>query len=152
FHNLLKFRVGGHDPSSQYGSPQPRICSRQWRQARRELIAVWTTRFEKILHPTGTIPILLHLMIDWQMNMNLTRSIVAQLLLYAAGMFGFIAALANEPPAQKPAAKLGTVFRDCADCPEMVMLPSGRFVMGAPAGEEEREKAPDYFRGHSVPQ
>src|SRR5580704_13063269 len=45
-----------------------------------------------------------------------------------------------------------TQFRDCPNgCPEMVMLPRGRFVMGAPPGEEERENAPDYFRGHSVP-
>jgi formylglycine-generating enzyme required for sulfatase activity len=92
---------------------------------------------EKILHRTGTIPILLHLMSDWQMNMNRTRSIVALLLVYAAGMFAFIAALANEPPAEKPAAKPGTVFRDCPDCPEMVMLPRGRFVMGTPPAEEE---------------
>jgi len=56
-------------------------------------------------------------MSDWQMNMNLTRSIVALLLLYAAGMFAFIAALATEPPAEKPAAKPGRVFRDCQDCP-----------------------------------
>jgi formylglycine-generating enzyme required for sulfatase activity len=34
----------------------------------------------------------------------------------------------------------------------MVMLPPGRFIMGTPPGEEERENAPDYFRGHSVPQ
>jgi sulfatase modifying factor 1 len=100
----------------------------------------------------GTIPILLHLMSDWQMNVNLTRSIVALLLLCAAGGFAFIAALADEPPADKPAAKPGTVFRDCPDCPEMVMLPLGRFVMGAPPGEEERESAPAYFRGHAVPQ
>jgi formylglycine-generating enzyme required for sulfatase activity len=48
--------------------------------------------------------------------------------------------------------KAGTVFRDCPDCPEMVMLPQGRFVMAAPPGEEERENVMDYFRGHSVPQ
>ena len=48
--------------------------------------------------------------------------------------------------------KAGTVFRDCPDCPEMVMLPQGRFVMGAPPGGEERENVMDYFRGHSVPQ
>src|SRR5262249_57056239 len=96
--------------------------------------------------------ILAHLMSNWQMNLNLTRSIFALLLLSAAGMFAFIAALANEPPVEKAAAKPRTVFRDCPDCPEMVMLPLGRFVMGAPPGEEERENAPDYFRGHSVPQ
>ncbi|MBK7675778.1 MAG: formylglycine-generating enzyme family protein [Candidatus Accumulibacter sp.] len=27
-------------------------------------------------------------------------------------------------------------FRDCADCPEMVIVPAGRFTMGAPASEE----------------
>ena len=36
-----------------------------------------------------------------------------------------------------PNAKLkpGTVFRDCEDCPEMVVLPAGRFQRGAPTGE-----------------
>ena len=30
------------------------------------------------------------------------------------------------------------VFRDCADCPEMVVVPAGSFTMGSPAGEEGR--------------
>jgi len=29
----------------------------------------------------------------------------------------------------------GTIFRDCPDCPEMVVIPAGSFVMGASAGE-----------------
>ena len=70
------------------------------------------------------------------MNMNLTRSIVALLLLCAAGMFAFIAALANEPPAEKPAPKPGTVFRDCQECPEMVVIPAGAFTMGSSASEK----------------
>ncbi len=33
----------------------------------------------------------------------------------------------------------GQVFRDCADvCPEMVVVPSGSFMMGSPASEEGR--------------
>ena len=28
----------------------------------------------------------------------------------------------------------GTVFRDCPDCPEMVVVPAGSFMMGSPAG------------------
>jgi formylglycine-generating enzyme required for sulfatase activity len=36
------------------------------------------------------------------------------------------------PPARMQA---GTVFKDCADCPEMVVIPAGRFVMGSPESE-----------------
>jgi len=32
----------------------------------------------------------------------------------------------------------GTVFRDCPDCPEMVVVPAGSFMMGSPAGEASR--------------
>ena len=52
--------------------------------------------------------------------------------------------------AQKPAP--GKSFRDCSNgCPEMVVVPQGRFTMGAPAGEEP-ENLPDPYRGHSAPQ
>ena len=33
----------------------------------------------------------------------------------------------------------GERFRDCADCPEMVVLPAGAFVMGSPADEVGRQ-------------
>ena len=33
---------------------------------------------------------------------------------------------------------VGRVFRDCPDCPEMVVVPSGDFMMGSPALEEGR--------------
>src|SRR5207247_1590600 len=66
-----------------------------------------------------------------------TLSIVALCLLSAVGMFALIAALANEPVAQKPAAgKPGKIFRDCPDCPEMVVLPAGSFTMGSSAEEK----------------
>jgi formylglycine-generating enzyme required for sulfatase activity len=39
---------------------------------------------------------------------------------------------ANEIGAAKP----GTVFRDCPDCPEMVVLPAGSFTMGSSAEEK----------------
>ena len=32
----------------------------------------------------------------------------------------------------------GETFRDCADCPEMVVVPAGAFMMGSPASEKER--------------
>jgi formylglycine-generating enzyme required for sulfatase activity len=43
--------------------------------------------------------------------------------------------------AQASAARVpGTVFRDCAECPEMVVVPPGRFAMGSPASEVGREE------------
>src|SRR5262249_50437028 len=66
-----------------------------------------------------------------------TRAIVALLLLSAGAIVALMAALANEPAAQKPAAgKPGTVFRDCRECPEMVVIPAGSFTMGSPASEK----------------
>jgi len=71
------------------------------------------------------------------MNLNRTQAIAALLLLSAVGMFALIAALANEPAAQKPAVgKPGNVFRDCPDCPEMVVIPAGAFTMGSSASEK----------------
>jgi formylglycine-generating enzyme required for sulfatase activity len=35
-------------------------------------------------------------------------------------------------------AKRGDVFKDCAKCPEMVVVPPGSFAMGSPASEEGR--------------
>ena len=32
----------------------------------------------------------------------------------------------------------GEMFRDCAECPQMIVLPLGRFIMGSPQNEAER--------------
>jgi sulfatase modifying factor 1 len=54
--------------------------------------------------------------------------------------------------AHMPAPAPGRSFRDCSSgCPEMVVVPKGRFIMGFAAGEED-ESLPDWLRGHSVPQ
>lgn len=41
------------------------------------------------------------------------------------------------PDAQ--AAQIGRTFRDCSDCPEMVMVPAGSFLMGSSAAETARD-------------
>ncbi len=33
----------------------------------------------------------------------------------------------------------GQTFKDCAECPEMVVIPAGRFLMGSPASEAGRD-------------
>ena len=36
------------------------------------------------------------------------------------------------------ALAVGSVFRDCVECPEMVVVPSGSFLMGSPNSEDDR--------------
>ncbi|TVQ36298.1 MAG: hypothetical protein EA370_08380 [Wenzhouxiangella sp.] len=40
-----------------------------------------------------------------------------------------------------PAPPPGTVFRDCPQCPELVVIPAGRFLMGSPADEPQRNNS-----------
>ncbi len=40
---------------------------------------------------------------------------------------------------QKPARQAGETFRDCAQCPELVVVPAGSFMMGSPADENGRK-------------
>ena len=47
---------------------------------------------------------------------------------------------------------VGSIFRDCSDCPEMVVLPAGRFMMGSPTGEAGREPREGPQREVSVAQ
>ena len=53
-----------------------------------------------------------------------------------------VAAARKEEPAQaadaKPRWEVGKKFRDCAGCPEMVVVPSGSFEMGSPDSESGR--------------
>ena len=55
------------------------------------------------------------------------------------GLFGMMTLLAA--PAAKAAeadVHSGATFRDCDDCPEMVVIPAGDFVMGSPSSEPGR--------------
>lgn len=39
--------------------------------------------------------------------------------------------------------KPGQTFRDCNDCPEMIVIPTGNFMMGSPESEKGRSSNPD---------
>ena len=55
-------------------------------------------------------------------------------LAFCAGLLS--AACAPSPPAvDRP----GAAFRDCPECPEMVVVPAGSFTMGSPSSEQGRE-------------
>lgn len=45
--------------------------------------------------------------------------------------------VAGSPRCTKP----GDTFKDCADCPELVVVPAGAFLMGSPPDEAERSDA-----------
>lgn len=46
-----------------------------------------------------------------------------------------------EPQSQEPSVPRNRVFRDCPECPEMVIVPWGSFTMGSPASEKGRRDA-----------
>ena len=45
--------------------------------------------------------------------------------------------------AQTVTLSSGSVFRDCMDCPDMVVIPSGKFIMGENDGDPERTEGPE---------
>jgi formylglycine-generating enzyme required for sulfatase activity len=55
----------------------------------------------------------------------------------------FVGAAALAPAtAQSAEPKPGSTFKDCADCPEMVVVPPGEFTQGFEGGETERFEGP----------
>ena len=68
--------------------------------------------------------------------------------LYRLSLAALLASLVPALAQAAEPAKPGTVFKDCKDCPEMVVLPTGSFMMGTPEDEVGRE--PDEGPLHKV--
>jgi formylglycine-generating enzyme required for sulfatase activity len=65
-------------------------------------------------------------------------ALMASLLWTASALADKPEVSARRDAAASVAAVAGISFRDCPDCPEMVVVPAGSFTMGAPLGEEGR--------------
>ena len=46
----------------------------------------------------------------------------------------------------------GATFKDCLECPVMVVIPQGKFLMGAQPGDEDDKNIPDSLKNRSQPQ
>ena len=67
------------------------------------------------------------------------RTLIFAMALAAAGAAETGPDIAGAGGSRGAAAhEAGHVFRDCAECPEMVVVPAGGFVMGALSPEEGR--------------
>jgi len=82
------------------------------------------------------------------MSQRIGSLLVALLFSAAAGVLP--AAAANA--AGKAPPKAGDAFRDCPDCPEVVVIPPGSFLMGSTAEERTREGVPEIFGNREMPQ
>jgi formylglycine-generating enzyme required for sulfatase activity len=58
---------------------------------------------------------------------------------------------ADSPNARVPTASPGAVLRDCPTCPQMVLVPSGKFLLGVSDEEEDRENFPKDMRRQALP-
>lgn len=48
--------------------------------------------------------------------------------------------------------RAGSTLRDCPQCPELVVLPQGRFTMGSSEDERQREEVPAFVASWEAPQ
>jgi formylglycine-generating enzyme required for sulfatase activity len=70
----------------------------------------------------------------WWLALALTLSMLPAASFAHAGCHGVEAQVGSDMRCLKPK----DTFRDCAECPEMVMVPAGSFIMGSPMSEEAR--------------
>lgn len=69
---------------------------------------------------------------------NAARSIGQQSARVIAGAAAYLVCLFGLTGTKVAADEPGAVFQDCADCPEMVVIPAGEFIMGTAGSEVGR--------------
>jgi formylglycine-generating enzyme required for sulfatase activity len=58
----------------------------------------------------------------------------------------------NNSLTQPSQLRPGATFKDCLECPLMVVIPQGKFLMGAQPGDEDNQNIPDSLKNRSQPQ
>jgi sulfatase modifying factor 1 len=79
-----------------------------------------------------------------------TGSKIMRLQLTLLACLSLTAGAIAAEPVSAASAKPGTVFRDCADCPELVVIPPGSFLMGSPKSDTHREPSGEEEPQHRV--
>jgi formylglycine-generating enzyme required for sulfatase activity len=69
----------------------------------------------------------------------MTRLFVVAMLLAVAPAWAQAPAPAPAPATAPALPKAGTVLRDCPECPEVVVVPPGIFILGSPKGEKHEQ-------------
>ena len=96
----------------------------------------------KSLAPLKNLPALRHLALD---GLDIRDFAVA-------GRPGQITLLADPKPVPAGVVpRAGQTFRDCPECPQMVVVPAGRFIMGSPAEEQGRDKDEGPLHAAKIP-
>lgn len=67
-----------------------------------------------------------------------TKSLITGLIFAQFLAVCSLSAIAEE--IKTPPLKAGAIFQDCQQCPSMIVVPSGKFLMGVPVGEEGSDK------------
>ena len=92
-----------------------------------------------------------HLPLNIAMKVTQRNTIEHRELAMRLAVLMLAAMVSGRALAQVAHDKTGNSFKDCAQCPEMVVIPAGRFVMGTGADEEAREHLAESFRYRSQP-
>ena len=73
----------------------------------------------------------------------MNKQLIALLLVSAAATLSLCPPLAAQTEKPRSTELMpGQTFRECRNCPEMIVLPAGTFVMGSPADEPRSVREP----------